>query len=78
MKKNPRFEDDNCFVLKEPDITKILCKDCLYRAKDRANGKFKGATLGLCYAYDWKPPEILWEHKDCPYYTPGDPDEEDE
>ncbi|MFC2662516.1 MAG: HD domain-containing protein [Eubacterium sp.] len=57
--------------LKEPDIDKVCCKDCMFREPDRVDGKIKGATLMLCDMYPncTKPPEIIWEGVMCPYYV---------
>ncbi|MCD8397547.1 MAG: hypothetical protein LUD12_10290 [Lachnospiraceae bacterium] len=66
--KNPRFTDEAIGALRQPDIDKINCKDCLLRAKDRLDGKIKGATLSVCEVYEIKPHGILWQNDDCPYY----------
>lgn len=74
---NPRFEDDNWGSFEKPDLEKIKCKDCKWRAKDRKIGKtvIYGASLSVCKAYSVKPREILWKNEDCPYYMKEDEDE---
>ena len=65
--KKSNFHGSN-IELREPDITKIQCKDCIFREKDRLNGHIKGATLGLCEVYKDKPNDILWYNAECIYY----------
>jgi hypothetical protein len=48
----------------------------MLRAKDRLDGEINGATLGVCDAYDFKPPQILMDGEDCPYFI--DENEEDD
>lgn len=50
------------------DVKKIECKDCVFREKDRAGGKIKGAILSVCSCFESKPEEILWGKDECPYY----------
>ncbi len=77
-----RKEDDDFhgsgFSLRTPDIEKIQCKDCIFRAEDRFEGKIKGATLGLCDCFDDKPYEILWKNEECIYYESEEEPEDDE
>ena len=58
-----------------PDLEKISCRDCAFRAKDRKIGKdtVNGAQLAMCEVFPLlKPNEVLWENEDCPYYIGDD------
>ena len=70
MAKRPRWADDD-WIGTGPDLEKISCKDCAFRAEDREyKGKviYNGAELGMCDVYENKPPEILMGNVKCPYY----------
>ena len=71
----PRWDNEELSWV-QPDPQKIQCSKCMLRAKDRLNGEINGATLGICEAYDFKPPQILFDEAECPYFI--DEDEEDE
>lgn len=73
--KNPRFSDKAIAPLRFPEVDKVVCKGCIYRAKDIGTGdnRVYGAVLGTCDAYPIKPPSILLDGKDCMYYF-GDDD----
>jgi len=68
--KNPRFEDEAVGEWEFPDKKNIKCKDCILAAKDKKAGgvKIDGATLGMCDAFDIKPPSVMLRGADCPYY----------
>jgi len=56
-----------------PDKKKIVCKDCMFREKDRPFGKsvIDGATLDMCEVFpviQGKPDGVLWKGAKCPYY----------
>ncbi len=76
-KVNPRLAPDAVSPLRFPEVDKVVCKDCMYRAKDIGKGKdaVNGAVLGTCDAYTIKPPSILLDGKDCMYYLREDDDE---
>ncbi len=74
--RNPRLAPDATDPLRFPEEDEVICKDCIYRAKDIANGTIKGATLGVCDAYPIKPPSILLDGAECMYYCSEDEDEE--
>ena len=42
-----------------PDKNKIQCSKCMLREKDRLDGEIDGATLGVCEAFQFKPPMVL-------------------
>ena len=70
MAKLPRWANED-WVSVGPDLEKIDCKDCAYRAEDREhNGKIVayGAELAMCDVYEHKPVEILISNAPCPYY----------
>ena len=70
MAKEPRWTNED-WISTGPDLEKIDCKDCAYRAADREhNGEIisYGAELSMCDAYDHKPIAILLENAECPYY----------
>ena len=67
--KNPRLEDEALGTLRQPDINKIACKDCVWRKEDRLDGQIKGATLAVCEVFTTKPKEILLRNEKCPYYV---------
>ena len=71
---NPRFEDESMQPLRMPDKKTIQCTDCVYRQKDQKfpNGVLEGAISGTCEVYDIKPPSILWNGAECPYYLGKD------
>lgn len=77
MGENPRFKDEALGALRQPDIEKIWCRDCIWREQDRMNGDIEGATLAICQVYSMKPYDILWKNVQCPYYL-SENDEEDE
>ena len=52
----------------QPNPDEIQCSKCMLRAKDRLNGKINGATLGVCEAYNFKPPKILFDGAECLYF----------
>ena len=58
--------------LRGPDVEKIKCKDCIFRAEDRFGGAVKGATLAICDCFKDKPMDILWKDADCIYYEKED------
>lgn len=72
-KSNPNLSADMGF--EEPDIKKIICKDCVFREKDK--GKIKGATKALCEVFPDcnKPREIYIGYGTCPYYVGEDEEE---
>ena len=76
---NPRLAPDAVEPLRFPELDKVVCKDCMYRAKDIGKGKgaVKGAVLGTCDAYAIKPPSILLDGAECMYYL-SEEDEEEE
>lgn len=77
MPKNPRFEDEALGALRQPDLEKVWCRDCVWRAADRMGGSICGATLAVCQVYSMKPHDILWKNVRCPYYlSETDMDEE--
>ena len=67
---NPRLRPNAVSPLRFPELDKVVCKDCVYRAKDIGRGKdaVNGAVLGTCEAYHIKPPSILLDGADCMYY----------
>lgn len=71
----PRWDNEELSWV-QPDPKKIQCSKCMLRAKDRLDGEINGATLGVCDAYDFKPPQILMDGEDCPYFI--DENEEDD
>lgn len=71
----PRWDNEELSWV-QPDPQKIQCSKCMLRAKDRLDGEINGATLGVCDAYDFKPPQILMDGEDCPYFI--DENEEDD
>ena len=71
----PRWDKEKLSWV-QPDPQKIQCSKCMLRAKDRLDGEINGATLGVCDAYDFKPPQILMDGEDCPYFI--DENEEDD
>lgn len=71
----PRWDNEKLSWV-QPDPQKIQCSKCMLRAKDRLDGEINGATLGVCDAYDFKPPQILMDGEDCPYFI--DENEEDD
>lgn len=77
MKENPRFKDENVYALRFPEKDQVVCKDCVFRAKDIADGEVSGAVLGCCEAYEIKPPSILLDGKDCIYYLSENEDTEE-
>ncbi len=72
--KNPRFSKDAIGALRTPKKEDVVCKDCIYAAKDQSfNGEtIVGATLGTCDAYRIKPPSIILKGAECPYYLSED------
>ncbi|MEE8808785.1 MAG: hypothetical protein SOI44_10265 [Lactimicrobium sp.] len=55
-----------------PDLNKCMCRDCVFREKDRkGKGVFvHGALLDMCDVYpNNKPYEILFEGAKCQYYV---------
>ena len=72
----PRWDNEKLSWV-QPDPKKIQCSKCMLRAKDRLDGEINGATLGVCDAYDFKPPQILMDGEDCPYFI-GENEEDDE
>ncbi len=68
--KNPRFEDDFFDTMASPDIDKICCKSCMLRAKDVKFGDSvtPGAILFKCEVFSIKPPEIMDDYEECPYF----------
>lgn len=72
--RNPRFAPDEVPELRFPEEDKVVCKDCIYRAKDIGTGAdaVKGAVLGVCDAYPIKPPSILLDGAECMYYCGED------
>ena len=74
--ENQKFEkEDDIGALRLPDEKKIPCRDCMNRAKDRKFGLgtvVKGATLGVCDAFEIKPDFVLSGGQDCPYYMQED------
>lgn len=71
----PRWDNEKLSWV-QPAPQKIQCSKCMLRAKDRLDGEINGATLGVCDAYDFKPPQILMDGEDCPYFI--DENEEDD
>lgn len=71
----PRWDNEELSWV-QPNPQKIQCSKCMLRAKDRLDGEINGATLGVCDAYDFKPPQILMDGEDCPYFI--DENEEDD
>ena len=70
MAKEPRWTNEN-WIGYGPDLDKIACKDCAFRAKDvELNGKIitYGAELTKCDTFDNKPIDILLKNAECPYY----------
>ena len=70
MAKEPRWANENWIGI-GPDLEKIDCKDCAYRAEDREhNGQIVayGAELAMCDVYEHKPVEIMINNTPCPYY----------
>lgn len=66
-KREYRTAED--FTMRFPDVEKVWCKDCVFRAKDKGN--VKGATLAICDCfprYD-KPLAILFDNVECEYYV---------
>ncbi len=70
--KNPRFEDSALGALARPDITKLMCRTCVWRAADRFDGQIKGATLSVCGVYNIKPDGIIFRYDKCPYFVEGE------
>lgn len=69
-RKPPRWESEE-WTMKSPDLDKIRCKDCAWRAEDRVfsgGTVLKGATLGICKVMGTKPYGVLWHGEDCSYY----------
>ena len=60
------------FVLRNPDIRKIRCRDCRYRARDRIEGAIKGATLAYCDVLDNKPVDVMFRYRECQQYRRED------
>ena len=64
--------DDEEMVWIKPVLEDVICKDCVYREKDRyVKGKLivHGAELGMCEKHkDLKPPEILFYKAGCEFY----------
>ena len=60
----------------QPDPKKIQCSKCILREKDRLDGEINGATLGICEAFKIKPPQILFDGAECPYFIDESDDEE--
>lgn len=58
----------------QPDQKRVQCTKCMLRKKDRPDG----ATLGICDVFDFKPPEILFDGADCPYFIDEDTPDDDE
>ena len=75
-KKGDEFHGSG-MSLRGPDIKKIQCRDCLFRAEDRLGGAIKGATLTLCDCFDDKPYDVLWKNEECIYYE-SETDEDEE
>lgn len=73
----PRWDNEELSWV-QPDPAKIQCTKCMLRAKDRLNGEIKGATLGICDAYDFKPPQILMDGAECPYFIDENTPDDDE
>lgn len=71
-KKTSNNFHDSGFVLRGPDMNKIPCKDCTFRAEDRLDGAIKGAALALCEVFPSKPLDILFKGLECPYYVKED------
>jgi len=66
--------DNEEFALQRPDENRIICKDCVFREKDRQFGKsvICGCTLDICQVYsnsNPKPHDILFKNKPCGYYV---------
>lgn len=59
----------------QPNPDEIQCSKCMLHAKDRLNGKINGATLGVCEAYNFKPPQILFDGAECLYFINENEDE---
>ena len=79
MPKEPRWADED-WKSTGPDLDKVICKDCIYRAEDvYHNGKLMepGACLGKCEAFPFKPIGILLSGEDCEYYY-GENEEDDQ
>ena len=72
MAKAPRWANED-WISTGPDLEKIECKDCAYRAEDRKyKGKIVtyGAELDTCdvFGNGTKPIDILLKNAECPYY----------
>ena len=65
----PRWEKEKWNVT-SPNDDEIVCKDCIYRLKDRKAGDtvIHGASLGECDVFKIKPVPILMDGEECPYY----------
>lgn len=55
---------DNFEGCKPVDITRIACKDCVYRDKKTEIGPRKAK----CEKYMTKPHRIIFDYKECEYY----------
>ena len=73
----PRWDNEELSWV-QPDPQKIQCSKCMLRAKDRLDGEINGATLGVCDAYDFKPPQILMDGEDCPYFIDENKEDDEE
>lgn len=75
MTKTNKFTDK--INLEMPDINKLQCKNCAFRAEDRLNGKIKGAVLAICQVFPGgKPEDVSWGKAECPYYVDENEDDE--
>jgi len=78
MQKEPRWTNED-WTSSCPDVDKIQCKDCIYRAEDvYHNGKLMdyGACLTKCEAFPFKPIGILLGEEKCEYHY-GENEEDD-
>ena len=64
--KKKERQIDAPVIMEYPDVDKVICKDCMFRAKGK-----DGATLGRCDCFprNDKPLGILFYEELCPYYV---------
>lgn len=55
---------------------KTVCQTCIFRLKDRNNGRTKGADFVMCDVFPkGKPHDVMFRNAECDYYTEGDPNQ---
>lgn len=68
-KRNPNVESEILWM-----SPKTVCVNCIFRRKDKNNGKIKGADFDTCSVFPkGKPFEVMFRSAECDYFSEGDP-----